>query len=469
MTYILSFFTEDGIPKTGLVPTIRIRNVSTGALVITDESMNEIGDGFYKYNFQTYESGVDYAIRSDSGSILTGNDRYVFAGNDAIQETVKGGGFALSADQILLFKKLTGAIEDLLDKSDKKIAQEIESNLLNVVKDNKKINLNNKKEFKKIKTDMKNIVKEIKSSKKEVSSFKKIKVPDNKKEFEQLNKLFNELKDKEYVQDYSPILKELSEINTNVLETQAKIHNNFEDVNKSNKQTFDKLELLGVNLQILKQQTNTNLVQNELSLNNKLTKLNELIKAIGTKLNVVDEDSNIMNTNLMKQIDEVSNKVLKLKGAKEQNEIILARINTIEDSLNNMNINHNDRFNKIHTEFNDNINDVKLNLSDYKIHVNNKVDKLFDMSNKVNDVKFNNLKSENNSNLNKLNDSLCKLNDELKSTQNDLKNEFEVVDTKFKEVTKDLAKAEKMKKRKDRLNKINEQINYLSGEKNDRN
>ena len=82
---ILTYFTENSIPKIGLSPTIRIRNSSTGILIITDELMSEVGDGFYKYDFMGYDSSIDYAIRCDGGVILSNDERYSYAGNDVDQ------------------------------------------------------------------------------------------------------------------------------------------------------------------------------------------------------------------------------------------------------------------------------------------------------------------------------------------------------------------------------------------------
>lgn len=84
---IKSFFTENGIPKIGLTPTIRIRNASTGDLVITDESMVEIGDGWYNYEFSSYDPEVEYAGRCDGSISLSGYDRYTYFGNDNLKPT----------------------------------------------------------------------------------------------------------------------------------------------------------------------------------------------------------------------------------------------------------------------------------------------------------------------------------------------------------------------------------------------
>lgn len=80
---ILAFFTNNGLPVTGLSPTIRIRNVATTVLVITDAAMSEIGDGHYSYDFTIYDSTLDYSIRCDGGATLTDVDRYKYAGNES--------------------------------------------------------------------------------------------------------------------------------------------------------------------------------------------------------------------------------------------------------------------------------------------------------------------------------------------------------------------------------------------------
>jgi hypothetical protein len=79
---ILAFFTNSGIPAVGLSPTIKIRDVLTGALIISGANMTETGDGFYYYSFVGYEYETDYAIVCDGTDILPDVERYVFAGNE---------------------------------------------------------------------------------------------------------------------------------------------------------------------------------------------------------------------------------------------------------------------------------------------------------------------------------------------------------------------------------------------------
>ena len=75
-------FTDGGIPKLGLTPTLRIRKVSDNSLVVTDAAMSEVGGGWYKYTFTAYTGSVDYAMRADGGAVITGYERYTAMGNE---------------------------------------------------------------------------------------------------------------------------------------------------------------------------------------------------------------------------------------------------------------------------------------------------------------------------------------------------------------------------------------------------
>lgn len=85
---ILAFFTNNGTPTLGLTPTIRIRDVVTNALLVTDALMSEVGDGHYKYDFITYDKDKDYSIRCDGGISLTISERYTYAGNENYIEDI---------------------------------------------------------------------------------------------------------------------------------------------------------------------------------------------------------------------------------------------------------------------------------------------------------------------------------------------------------------------------------------------
>lgn len=82
---IIAFFTDNGTPKTGLSPQISIYEVTTsGTLIISSETMFEIGNGGYAYNFLTYNELTDYYIVVDGGTtLLNPYDRYGFGVNDS--------------------------------------------------------------------------------------------------------------------------------------------------------------------------------------------------------------------------------------------------------------------------------------------------------------------------------------------------------------------------------------------------
>ena len=85
---VLAFFTNSGVPATGLSPTIRIIDIADSTAVISDEAMIEIGDGFYKYDFVAYDWTKDYAVRCDGGAALAPTDRYSYGNNDSFAEDV---------------------------------------------------------------------------------------------------------------------------------------------------------------------------------------------------------------------------------------------------------------------------------------------------------------------------------------------------------------------------------------------
>ncbi len=86
---ITTFFTDNGAPKTGLSATIRIRNLATNALVVTNAAMTEVGDGFYSYDFTSYDEDDEYAIRCDGSATLTSDgERYTYAGNESYVEDI---------------------------------------------------------------------------------------------------------------------------------------------------------------------------------------------------------------------------------------------------------------------------------------------------------------------------------------------------------------------------------------------
>lgn len=79
---ITAFFTDKGVPKTGLFPTVNAWK-SDGVLVVDKQVMTERAGGFYDYDFVNYDSIEDYTFVADGGALLLEYDRYAYGVNDA--------------------------------------------------------------------------------------------------------------------------------------------------------------------------------------------------------------------------------------------------------------------------------------------------------------------------------------------------------------------------------------------------
>jgi len=88
--YIISFFTESGVPKTGLSPTIDVWQVDNNAHLVVAQAMSEVGGGFYKYDYSAYDALLEYAIRCDGSAVLPTGERYAYAGNEGFHDDIKG-------------------------------------------------------------------------------------------------------------------------------------------------------------------------------------------------------------------------------------------------------------------------------------------------------------------------------------------------------------------------------------------
>lgn len=88
---ILSFYTSNGIPQSGLIPTIDIADVVLDTLIVDNENMSGLisMSHAYKYDFTIYDDSKTYAITVDGGSGLIDSDRYQFASNE--NNTVESG------------------------------------------------------------------------------------------------------------------------------------------------------------------------------------------------------------------------------------------------------------------------------------------------------------------------------------------------------------------------------------------
>ena len=76
--WIAAFFSQSGVPKTGLSTTIDIWEIATATQSVNGGAMTERGDGWYVYNFTTYDQTKQYGITIDGSSTLAGAERYKF-------------------------------------------------------------------------------------------------------------------------------------------------------------------------------------------------------------------------------------------------------------------------------------------------------------------------------------------------------------------------------------------------------
>lgn len=116
---LIGYFCSEGTPKTGLSPVVKIRKIDTGDVVVNNQPMTEIGDGFYKYNFSLYVSGNQYVALGDGGTVLSEEDRYVQAEIDEVDfpqkideildaltflKDIEGGKWQIINNQMIFFK-----------------------------------------------------------------------------------------------------------------------------------------------------------------------------------------------------------------------------------------------------------------------------------------------------------------------------------------------------------------------------
>ena len=106
MAWVVAYFEHSGYPAVGLSPSIRIRYVDTSAIIVED-TMDEVSDGFYKFNFTGYDRTKDYTILADAVSLGTA-ERYL-AGSNGIYGGLSNNIYILADNinyRILLMKKL---------------------------------------------------------------------------------------------------------------------------------------------------------------------------------------------------------------------------------------------------------------------------------------------------------------------------------------------------------------------------
>lgn len=83
---ITAILMQEGVPKTGLSPTIDVWNVTDSVQSVNDAAMTELGGGLYTYTFATYDSSKEYAWIVDGTSTLLNHERYAY-GSCIVVET----------------------------------------------------------------------------------------------------------------------------------------------------------------------------------------------------------------------------------------------------------------------------------------------------------------------------------------------------------------------------------------------
>jgi hypothetical protein len=106
MAWVTAYFEDRGTPAIGLSPLIRIRIAETGEIVAEDV-MEEVGNGFYRFDFFTYDLSKNYVMLADAIRLAT-RDRFLEGASGEYGETSNN--ICIMSDNIdcrvLLMKKL---------------------------------------------------------------------------------------------------------------------------------------------------------------------------------------------------------------------------------------------------------------------------------------------------------------------------------------------------------------------------
>jgi hypothetical protein len=102
-----------GVPVEGLIPTITVREltIATSTIVATGVA-TDIGGGWYRYNFTSYDSTKSYVFTFDGGDSLSDCERYQHGGNESYRDDITEGVW----DEDLASHTITGSTGDTLTK-----------------------------------------------------------------------------------------------------------------------------------------------------------------------------------------------------------------------------------------------------------------------------------------------------------------------------------------------------------------
>lgn len=87
---ITAQFSTAGVPQVGLTPHIdvfQLSSTSSNQIVFAD-ALQEIGGGWYRYDFSTYDPASTYVFTIDGGVTLSQCDRYRYGGNESYAEDI---------------------------------------------------------------------------------------------------------------------------------------------------------------------------------------------------------------------------------------------------------------------------------------------------------------------------------------------------------------------------------------------
>lgn len=108
---IITFISNNGLPNDTLSPKITIRSVNSKEIIIDNETMESIGDGFYLYIFDKYKEQTTYTVLVNAGDSVEQSERYQHSIiqdidiNSAVAfiKNVEGGMWEVKDNQMVFF------------------------------------------------------------------------------------------------------------------------------------------------------------------------------------------------------------------------------------------------------------------------------------------------------------------------------------------------------------------------------
>lgn len=86
--FIVSSFTKNGIPESGLSPKLQIRELPSNTIILNDQIMTELANGQYYYDFSTYDPSKSYIFFVDANTDEVDN-RYQTSINENFYDDIK--------------------------------------------------------------------------------------------------------------------------------------------------------------------------------------------------------------------------------------------------------------------------------------------------------------------------------------------------------------------------------------------